>query len=77
VVETVDCSHIMLTQLAWIAKTGRRLRRDWQLLEKFDGLVVIYLDLAGDLQPLLEMIENDHRSLSAAQSRLYDFGCAI
>jgi hypothetical protein len=67
----------MLTQLAWIAKTGRRLRRDWQLLEKFDGLVVIYLDLAGDLQPLLEMIENDHRSLSAAQSRLYDFGCAI
>jgi hypothetical protein len=43
--ETVDFSHIMLTQLAWIAKTGRRLRRNWQLLEKFNGLMAIYLVL--------------------------------
>jgi len=33
----------MLTQPAPIAKTGRRLRLNWHLLEKSNGLMAIYL----------------------------------
>ena len=41
--ETVVLSHIMLTQPTRIAKAGRRLRRNWRLLEKSNGFHQVHL----------------------------------